>query len=289
MIYSTNKINLKEGTLMKLNKKITSLAILAAMSLSSLTAFAMPTEGMDDYVGGPVDTYTTPMVNNLTVPVPVYSGNKEATYAQAQDLYSNGFYFEAHVVLEAMINSGTLTPAEWAIANVFLGQIEDAIDRVIIEEAFADVEAYMADNYYAEAADILINDVHKLALGLATASTITGAASGSSEILYDASNFTTDDWYRARCLEAKISDALGDNANTPEAAMRRVNFLYDIPADVWMEAVPVGTRTDIYLKKVVFGVVVTVGTIDISNNGDVLRADMGAFTMKPVFNNPVEW
>lgn len=276
---------------MKLNKKILCIAAVAAMSLSSLTALAAdyPTEGTDNYVGGPVDTYTIPMDNNLTVPVPVFSGDKEATYAQAVDLYNNTFYFEAHVVLEAMINSGSLTPAELGVANAFLVQIENAIDRVIINEAFADVEAYMADGYYAEAADILINDVHKLALGQATASTITGAANGSSEKLYRASSFTTDDWYRARSLEAKISNALGDEANSVDAAIRRVKFLYDIPSDVWFESVEVGTRTDLYLWQNVFGVPVQIGSIDISNNGDVLNANMDSFTMKPTFNNPVEW
>lgn len=275
---------------MKLNKKILCVAAAAAMSLSSLTALAadVPTEGMNNLAGGPVDTYTEPWVNNMTVPVPVFSGDKEATYAQAQNLYNNGFYFEAHVALEAMIKSGTLTPAELAVANTFLAQIENAIDRVIINEAFADVEAYMADGYYAEAADILINDVHKLALGMATASTITGAASGSSEILYNASNFTTDDWYRARLLEAQISNVLGDEANSVDAAIRRAKFIWDIPSDVWFEAVEVGTRTDLYLWQNVFGVPVQVGSVDISNNGDVLNASMGAFTMKPVYNNPVQ-
>lgn len=273
---------------MKLNKKILCVAAAAAMSLSSVVAMAAPpTSGLSIYTGGPAGAG---LGASIAVPVPLFTGNKAETYAQAENFYNAGLYFEAHNVLTAMLvtpQTPALTQNEIDFINACLGEIEDAIDRVIIDESFADVEAYMASGYYAEAADLLQNDVFNLAVGNATASTVSGAGFGNSEILYDPANFTMDDWYRAQSLKSQIMAVLGDSVSSTDDAIRIVEQSYYIPDGVWLEAVQVGTRYDVYAKTYAFGEVITVGTVDMTSNGVWTNNTMGAFTPKTTFENPV--
>ena len=273
---------------MKLNKKILCVAAAAAMALSTVVAMAAPpTSGLSIYAGGPAGAG---LGASIAVPVPVFTGDKAATFAQAENFYNNGLYFEAHIALSAMLATPmtpALTSGEIDFINACLGQIEDAIDRVLIDESFADVEAYMANGYYAEAADLLQNDVFNLAVGNATASTVSGAAYGNSEILYDPANFTMDDWYKAQSLKSQIMAGLGDSVSSTDDAIRIVEQSYYIPDGVWLEAVQVGTRYDVYAKTYMFGDVITVGSVDMTSNGQWTRVDMSAFTPKTVFENPI--
>ncbi|MDO5397692.1 MAG: hypothetical protein Q4G33_07160 [bacterium] len=278
---------------MKLNKKVFSVAIAAAMSLSSVAAFAAsyPTAGIVGYDGARPATDVEAGVTNLTVPVPVYNGDPAATSAQAQALYDQGMYFEAHVAASS-IPDAALDVFQQRVKANFLEMVEDAIDRVIIEEAFSDVAEFMSNNYYAEASDILINDVYNLALGHATASAITvgGPHGVSSEQLYSADSFTLDDWNRARKLEAEIGAVLGEIVNSKDAAIRRVQFMYgdSIPAAAWYDVVEVGTRYDVYVHIVMpDGSVAEIGEVDIAKNGAVL-VDTMPYPRDSVWENPIE-
>lgn len=291
-------------------KKLVCMTAAAAMVLSSASAFAAdhPTDGLTNLDGAPLQGYVNdPVKNDWTAPVPVYNGDVTATwqgaddeaYREAQALYNQTFYFEAHVALEPVftkISSGLGTPYQTAMVTDFMKQIEDAIDRVIIDEAFADVEAFMANGYYAEAADVLIKDVYSLSLYQPTQSSLTGVTGVSltdaSEQLYRPQSFTTADWNRARSLEAQIGAKIGDIVNSKDAAIRRVEFMYgELPSNCWYDVIEVGTRYDVYVQTLLpSGAVRTIGEVDIAKNGTILVDTFAAAGVVPngPYNNPID-
>lgn len=278
---------------MKLNKKLVGLSLAAALATSQAAVFAanQPTDGMTNIEGAPVSGSVVVGVNDMTAPVPVYTGNNALTYSQAQTLYENTFYYEAHVALAPLVdqaNAGVLNMYDAAIVYDFNEMIEKAIDRVIIEEAFADVEAFMNNGYYAEAKDVLINDVFSLALYKPTASALTGATTNASEQLYYVDSFTIEDWNRARALEAKISSVIGDVLHSKEDAAARVEWMYgELPADFSYYVAEVGNRYDVYVNFTTStGAVVTIGEVDIAKNGTILVDTMPADPFSP-WNNPI--
>jgi hypothetical protein len=280
---------------MKLNKKLVCLSAAAVMALSSVSAFADngPTNGLTNVDGAPVSGSITVGFNDWTAPVPAFTGNNRVAYNQAVQLLKTGFYYEAYVALAPVkdqADAGLLSFDDAAIVYDVMNTIENAIDRVIIEEAFDDVEAFIADGYYAEASDVLINDVYALGQGKATSSALTGATTGASEILYSADSFTLDDWNRARSLEAQIGAVIGDIVNSKDAAIRRVQFMYgdDLPADAWFYVAKVGNRYDVYVNmNVPSGAVVEIGEVDIASNGTIL-VDTMPYTPASPWNNPID-
>jgi hypothetical protein len=256
---------------MKLNKKLVCLSAAAVMAISSVSALAANTNPAGAPVSGTVAGYET-------APVPV-TANNSATLKNVEALYDAGFYFEAYHALEAY------TPAdvyEADYVNSLFVVIKNSIDRVIIDEAFGDVEAFIADGYYAEARNVLINDVFALAKGYASSSSLTG-----TEVLYYATDFTLDDWNRARALEAEVGSVLGDIVTSVEAANNYVLFHYDIPDGIDFYTVRVGNRYDVHLSGVLAtGKVQEYGEIDITADGDV-TLNTTPFAAKSVWNNPI--
>lgn len=277
---------------MKLNKKVMSLSLVAALASSSVALAAwQPTDGMTNVDGAPISGSVEPGFNDNTAPVPVYTGSNSLAYNQAKTLYEGTFYYEAHVALApvvALAEAGALSMYDATVVFDFNRMIEKAIDRVIIEEAFADVEAFMKNGYYAEAKDILINDVFSLALYQPTASALTGATTNASEQLYYDDSFTIEDWSRARALEAKISAVVGDVIHSKDAAAARVTWMYgELPEGAWYYVAEVGNRYDVYVNYTLGdGTVITLGEVDICKNGTILLDTMPGIPDSP-WNNPI--
>lgn len=273
---------------MKLNKKLVCFTAAAAMSIASVSAFAAngPTSGLENVPGAPVQGTPsgTDTISWTNVPVLPFPVNYEVGMSNVYTLMNQGFWFEAHRELDRVTPTNAVEVATVADVRRI---IEDGIDRVIINEAFADVESFMDDGYYAEARNVLINDVFPLSMGTFTASPLTGATTGASEILYRATSFTLDDWNRAKSLEAKIAGVIGDVVASTDDAIAYVKNNYDVPANVSFYAVKVGNRFDVYASTTLpSGRVAELGELDIANTGFVL-SDSLPFARKAVYNNPI--
>lgn len=278
---------------MKLKKSLLSLSLVAAMAVSSVSAFAAknpPAPGAP-INGTPNSTSTAPAtVRPLVAGVSTKADVLEAI-AQVRYLYDNTFYFEARRGLDQILTAipgtaagsssavpvapfwGMLTLKEQGEVRILSEAIDNGIDRCILDEAFADVARYMATGYYAEANEVLVKDVFSL-LGFAglTTSDLTGATSGGQELLYNAGRvFTIDDWNLARALDAQISGVIGLIIHSKAEAEAYVRHYYNLPDWVDLWTAQVGSRFDVYASySLSNGTVVQLGEVDIDEFGVVL-------------------